>query len=312
MTGAGAATVAFAKETAFMGSLEDADADGNPEYYLPGRNVSVQNLSLQNVLRRMRTPHNVEAVDSLAGNLEGAFAVTYAMSADTHPDVRDIVFNDAGGGFVVGPAPSSRWFLGAEYLSGGATATVERELKGTIPLEYQVQYQQETNTIQETLTMGYADEENRTTITPSSIIEPTDGNDVPFHGTTLTVDAATVAKLQSATLTFSGISRFQRGPSRTPVDAVSGQPVTTLEAATIFSGEDYLDLAYGASGATTPQDQLTNVSGSLAFDVAGATVATFDLPQLKPDTYDWEDLVAGDADLTEPVTYHVNGGVTVS
>lgn len=308
MTGAGSASLAFAKESSF-GSLP-----ADPTYYLPGRNPVVQNLSLQNQLARMRTPDNAEAVDSLAGNLEGAIAVSYAMSADTHEHVQDIVFNDGGTGFDgAGHATTSRWYLGVDYMdSVSTTATAERVLKSTIPLEYQLQYQQGTNTVQETLTMGYADEEKNTAITPGSITGPTDGNDVPFHGTSLTVDGATVEKLQSAQLSFSNLSRFHRDASRTAVDAVCGPVETSLDMAAIYSTNDYLEAAYGGDGATSPQDQLASVAGELEFDVDGTSVATYTLPKLKPDSYEWADLIAGDTDLTDPVTYHVNGGVTVA
>lgn len=316
MTGAGAATVAFGKETEFLGSLEDADSDGTPEYYLPGRNVTVQDASLQNQLQRMREPHTAEAVDSLAGALDGAVAVEYAMSADTHGHVRDLVFNDAGTGFTTGHAQTSRWYLGVEYLeSTTATATAERVLKGVIPLRYVITYNRDSNTVRETLTLGYANEDKNTAVTPGTITGPTDGNDVPFHGVTLDIDATTVQKLQSATLTFDGpLARFHTGPSRTPIDAVAGAPQVSLETEAIFGsqGTSHLELAYGSTGATTTQDQLSNVAGSLAFDVAGATVATYTLPKLKPDRYEWSDLVSEGSDLTEPINWHVNGEVSIA
>lgn len=307
MTGAGSATLAFAKESSFLGSLIDSDADGTPEYYAPGRNPTVENAELSNQLTRMREAGLVEAADSLAGNLEGALSVSWTMSKDTHTHVRDIVFNDAGGGFVSGNANTSRWFLGIDYIGG----TTERVLKGCIPLTFSLSYNQ-GQPVQVSLTMGYADEVTNTSTTPSSVIGPTDGNDVPHHGTDLTVDAASVSKLQSATLTISNIARFHRGTSRKAVDAVIAAPETSLEATAIYEGSSYLELAYGASASTTPQDQLTNVAGSLAFDTGGTGIATYDLPKLKPDSYNWSDLVSADADITEPVSYHVNGGVTVA
>jgi len=308
MTGAGSASVAFVKETAFD------TLPGTPTYYLPGRNVTVSELSLDNLLQRMREPGNAEAVDSLAGNLDGAVSFDYAMSADTHGDVRDIVFNDAGSGFTSGHATTSSWYLGVEYLDSiSTTATAERHLKACIPLEYTISYEQGTNTINESMTMGYADEEFDTTLTPGFITGATARIDVPCHGSALPADASSVgARLQSATLTFQNMYRFIQGTSRTATDATLANPQATLDMASVFNTTDYLEQAYGAGGATSPQDQLTNVAGSLAFDVAGSTVATYDLPKLKPNSYNWESLVGGEDDLTDPVTYHVNGGVSVS
>lgn len=306
MTGGGSSTVAFVKADGFL------DIPGDPTYYLPGRNPVVNNLSLQNTLARLRTPDTAEAVDSLAGQLEGAFGISYAMSADRHGDVRDIVFNGGGAGFTTGRTALSRWYLGVEYLDADATSTVERVLKGTIPLEYQLSYEAQTNIIQESLTMGYADEERNTTITPSDIQGTADGQDVPFHGADLTVDSATVQKLQSATLSISNISRFHRANSRTAVDAVLAAPETTLDAAAIYNTNNTLELAYGSSGASSPQNTIDSVSGALSFDVEGTTVAEYTLPKLTPESYEWADLIDAETDLTDPVSYHVNGGVTVS
>jgi len=305
MTGAASSTVVLAREASFLGSLVD---DGDPDYYLPGRNPTLEEISIANALQRMDDPNAVEAVDSVAGNFEGALSATWTMSADTHADVRETIFNDAGGGFVAGAAASARWYTGVDHLNG----TAERELLGVIPLEYSVTYQQETNTIRESLTAAFADENRSASITPSNITGPTDGNDVAFHGASLSVDGATVEKLQSATLSISNIARFHRGPSRTPEDAVIAQPRTTLQAEAIFGGTDTLERAYGGAGASDPQDRLSSVSGELAFSAGGQSVAAYTLPELKPESYDWTDLVAGDADLTDPVTYHVNGGVTVA
>lgn len=308
MTGAGSAQVAFVKESSFN------TLPGAPTYYLPGRNPVVNDLSLDNVLERLREPGTEEAVDSLAGLLDGAVSISYSMSNDVHGDVRDIVFNDSGTGFTSGHATTSSWYLGVEYLdTTTTTATAERHLKACIPLEYSITYEQGTNTISESLTMGYADEELNTSLTPGSITKPSDGNDAPFHGASLTVDSNTVNRLQSATLSFSNISRYITGPSRTPVDAVLAAPTTTLDAAAVYNTNNYLELAYGSSGATTIEDSINSVSGSLVFKTAGGTtIATYTLSELKPDSYQWSDLVDAETDLTDPVSYHVNGGITIS
>lgn len=302
MTGAGSASLAFTKEDSFLSE------PGTPTYYSPGRNPSVEEASLANQLQRMREAGQVEAAESLAGNLEGALTVSWAVSADTHSHVRDIVFNDAGGGFTSGVMNTSRWYLGIDYIGG----TTERVAKGCAPLEYSLSYEDGRNTIRESVTFGYADEDSNASVTPSSVTGPTDGSDVPFHGYTLTVDGASVSKLQSATLTISNISRLQTGPSRTALDAVLAAPETSLEAAAIYEGASALELAYGSTGATSPQDSVGSVAGELALDVDGTSVATYTLPKLQPDQYNWSDLINADTDLTDPVSYHVNGGISVA
>ena len=308
MTGGGTASVAFAKESSFMGALvDDDDADSDPDYFAPGRNVQVQDVELSNALQRMREPDEVESVESIAQNLEGAFAVSAVVSADVHADVQDIIFNDAGAGFKKGLAATSRWFVGVDYYSG----TAERELLGVTPLEYRVEYQQ-GGMVRYTLTAAYADEKRATSITPANIVQATDGSSVPHHGVTLTVDAAAQTKLQSATLSISNIARFQWGSERKALDAVIAAPQSTLDAEAIFSGSSQLEIAYGAAAATTPQDSLSSVTGSLELAASTGTVATFTLAKLKPDTYNWSDLVDAENDMAESVNYHVNGGVTVA
>lgn len=311
MTGAGSATVAFAEEPSFL------TAPSDPTYVRPGRNPQVGEANLQRQLQRMRVEDEPEAVDSLAGNLEGAFSITYSMSADTHGSIRDLVFNDGGAGFVHGHANSSRWYLGVEYLdSPTTTATAERVLQGCIPLNYDISFNQGTNTIRESLSMGYADEERNTSITPGSITGPTDDSDVAFHGLDLQIDGVSVQKLQQATLSFSGpLYRFQRGTDPRPLDAILAAPSKSLQTTATFGdqGTDHLELAYGSSsGASSTQDRLDNVAATATFDVEGTTVASYSLPKVKPTQYGWSDLVNPDTDLTEPVQWHVNGQIQVS
>jgi hypothetical protein len=304
MTGAGSATAAFVKEDSFQ--TEPAD----PTYYLPGRNLTIEDIELQNLLERLRDPDAVEAIESIAGRIEGAFAANWAVSADTHEHVRDIVFNDAGTGFTSGAAATSAWYLGVDYLSG----TAQRALSGVVPTEYSLSYDGDANTITASLTALYADETKATSITPTSITGPTNDSTVPFHGWSLDVDGATVQKLQSATLSVSNIARYITGPERTPLDAVIAAPESSLSFNAVFDGPDHIDLAYGGGGTSvsSTQDTVEAVPGTLTLSQGGSPVATYSLPQIKPDSYNWSDLVNGDNDLTEDVQAHVNGGLSIA
>lgn len=303
MTGAGAASLAFVQETSFE------TLPGTPSYYAFGRNPTVTDLTLENALQRLREADAVEAVESVKQNFEGAIAVEAVVSSDVHSQVEGIVFNDSGTGFVAGRPPSATIYAGIDYLDG----TAERALSGAIPIEYAVNYEQGAMTTY-TLTMAYADESENTSLTPTSVTQASDGSSVPWHGTNLTINATSISKLQSATMTIANISRFQRGGEVKPVDIVVAQPETTLDATAIFSDpETTQDLAYGGGTVSAPQDTLSAVAGSLALtDASGSAVSTYNFSKMKVDSYTWADLIDAETDLTEPVTFNVDGGVSIT
>ena len=303
MTGSGSATVAFGKEQSFLGSLV------GPNYYLPGRNATVEEIEVQRALERLSDPDVVESVESIAGRFEGALAASWAVSADTHEHVRDIVFNDSGTGFTNGQAATSKWFIGVDHLSG----TVERVAAGVTPTEYSLSYNDEENTITANLTAIYADEEKNATITPTDIVGPATDSTVPFHGFSLDVDGASIPTVQSATLSISNIAQFITGPDATPIDAVIAEPTTDLQFSAVIDGPDLIEISYGSGGQSVDaiQDSVGAVPGSVGPTQAGSTVATYDCPRIEPDTYGWADLV-GSEPTTEEVNAHVNGGLTVS
>lgn len=307
MTGAGSGELLFAHEQSLGGQLVDSDSSGTPETYSPGRNESLTELDLNRQLQRLREAGAVESVESVAQNLEGAVAVEAIVSNDVHGQVEQHVFNDGGAGFVAGRPNTASYFVGCDFLDGTAT----RQLKGCIPLDYSLDYE-EGGMFTYTLTMGYMDEERDVTIPTGEVTRVSDGTSVPHHGITLDVDGATVSKLQSASLSISEIARFQFGASYKAEDAVIAAPTTTLDLDAIITGTSRQELAYGADAATTPQSSMSSVPATLTITVDGTTVSTYNLPAVKPDSYGWADVVAGDADTTESVSFHVNDGVSIT
>lgn len=303
----GSATVAFAHEDTFAGTLVDADADGTPEYYEPGRNLTIQNAELTNVLQDLEVPDAVEPVESLAQNLEGAFAIEGTMSADVQADLEATIFNDAGTAFTHGLALTSRWFLGIDHWS----ETAERELFGVTPIDYSIQWN-EGSPPTWSLTCVYSHEEYGTVITPSSITAATDGSTVAGHGVELTLDASVEAEVQSCNLSISNIARFERGPPRRPLNAIIAGPKTTLDATVLFRDSSHIETAYGLAAATEPQDSVDSISGSLSFSAAAGAVSDYSLPKLAPETYNWSDILTTDSSLAEQLNFRVNGGVSVA
>lgn len=306
MTGAGAATVAYTPESSFLGG-----PSGTPTYYLPGSNTLVETASIDNFLTRIREPNTRESVRSVAQSLEGGLTVSFNLGTGdsaSRADFHDLIFNatDGSGNDTLDSSlpPSAEWYLGTDYESGGTISTAERVAKGWVCVQATVAYTQ-GDLVRVTLDGVYGDESYNTSITPGTIVSP--GDEADFHEVTLTLDSTTQSKLQSATLTFDDLARFERGTSRQPIAAVAGPSPVTLDAQAIFTEVDQVELAYGGSGNTSVQDSLTGVSGSLTVSPEGTTAADYRFSGLKPATYEWSDLVNADESMTEPVTFQNNG-----
>lgn len=297
MTGGGTGEVAAVVEDELLSEPDE------PEYFQPGRDITVDDAELSNTLERLRLPDQAESVESIAGRLEGSFSASWAMSADNAADALGLVFNATDPlAFTGGRATTSSWYLGVDYLSG----TAERNLQGVLPTEYTLEWDNEENTVTESITALYADEEFDTSITPTDINRTASGEAVPFHGASLDINTVAQTKLQSITLSISDIARYQWGASRYPLDAVINDPQTTIDVEAVFSEEDQLAAAYGETDATSPQDSIDEVSATLDLSVAGQSAADWSLSAGKPDTYNWANL-AGTDDTTESLSMQING-----
>jgi hypothetical protein len=308
MTGAGSATLAFGLESSFLGSIS-----GAPDYYAFGRDPTEQDVSLDNQLQRLHEPDSVWSVESVKENFEGAFGVKAVVNAATFPNVEDLVFNGTDGSgnkiIVSGRPQSATIYVGVDYLDG----TTERALEGFIPTEFTIDYS-EDDQVRYTLTGIYAQETTATSITPSNITSASTGGTAASHDFDLSIDTTSISKLQSASLTISNIARFQRDGGPTPADIVVAQPEALLQSTAIITGPSRLERALGSAGATTTEDRIGGVAATVSIDNDGTKVSDYNFATVKPTTYGWQDVVAGDSDTTETVEWHVDGenAVTVS
>jgi len=302
MTGAGSATAAFALEESYGGPLVDEDSDGTPEWYQPGVNVTVGDLSVENALERIRYPNDPTPAGSREGDFEGAANVSFTLTDDNW---HDLVFADGGTALPNSPmlAPSSTWYFAVEMPDG---TVEERTPTGAIVTEAAINYQQ-GGEITVDLTMVYGDEpDDVTTPADADIQQPTDDQVFTWHGTTLDVNGVGQSIMQSATLSLSGLARFRRGQSRHPFDAVVGAVEPSLSSDATFTESDQQQLAYGGSSATSPQETIDKTTGTLTFENGNGTTIGYNLSGLQPTSYSWSDLVAPDSDLSEPIDYHVS------
>jgi hypothetical protein len=298
MTGAGAGSIAWAAETSYLGGVS-----GTPTYYEPGTNVQVNTAELSRNLLAILAPGDVEAQEYLAQNLEGQLDVSFILKND---DFHRLIFNDGFTGFTSGLANSAEWYLGVDYNGG----TTERQIKGWAPASANIEYSGSTETVRVTLSGAYGDEEQNTSLTPGSVQSA--GDEVPGFGTTLSIAGSDVGeRLQSATLSFENIARLQTGASQKPIEAVQGNVQTSIDMSAIYTGPELYERALGSSGATTVQEDVDNVSGTVTFDAAGTTIADYSLSTVAPETYDWQDLINNEADLNESINFR-GAGVTGS
>jgi hypothetical protein len=298
VTGAGSARVAFAVEDSFR------TLPGTPTWTQPGENVSVGSASLENALQRARQPDDPRPDGSYAGNVEGAYNVSFEM---TDTAFHDLIFPDGTGlASSAALAPSATWFIESQLPDG---TTEQRFLSGAVVESVSISYNQgEAVTVD--LTIIYADEPEvggtyGDAPADGAIDQPTKDDIATFSGVSLDINGVAVEKLQSASLDISGMARFRRGQSRFAVDAVVGAYEPTLSVEAILSGDQNRTLAYGSSTATEPLDTIDESSGELSISNRNGTLVTYTLSGLQPNTFDYADLVSPDADVTDPTDFQV-------
>jgi len=294
---AGSAEVAFAVEDTFA-TLPDV-----PSWIQPGLDIEVGSASLERALTRARNPDDPRPIGSREGNREVALTITFSL---TDADFHDLVFANTGTSLATGAslAPTATWYLSSDVIGN----TEERFIQGAAVESVTWNYSQgEDVTVELTIIGGQeiGGEDGNAPATPGSIDQPTKGEKVTFAGTDFQLDAASVSKLQSLSLSVSGMARFRRGQQQEPVDAVVGayEPSLTLEA--ILEDSTRRELAYGSSGATQPADEIDTTPATLTFDNPDGNVATYSLTSLQPTTYSWNSLVSPDTDITDPVDFHL-------
>lgn len=308
MTGGGNTQVGYLHEPAgnYMGAPTDND------YKTPGRDASLTEISFSNAVQRLYGFAQTEAVDSVATIFEGAISVDFALA---NPWWHNHLFGgaptDGGEGSApysytwsmgTGQVQSSRWFAGVDYFGG----TAERELKGVVFGGLTVTCNVgEVPRVQ--LTGFYGDETKNTSLTPGN--QPQEQADpLVFHGGTLEIPTSTsFAKIQSATLNVATGARPQRGWQRAPVDAVMGAVETSLDVSKIVTGTNELELAYGGSTEPASGDVAEAATGKLEFASSGDTLMRYDLSDITPDEYDWPDFGNPETDVTEDITFAVEG-----
>jgi len=305
MTGGGSGQLVAAGEQDFMGSLVTGGDGGGADLFRLGRNPTITELSLSNQLQEMREGDEAWAVEDVKQNFEGAISVEAAVSEDVHAKIENQLVLNAADTIETGLSTSGRIFAGVDYFSGTAT----EEYLGCIPLSYDINYEQGSN-VTYSLSMAYADQKPDPSTDLTTATEVTDGSTVAFHGFDLSLDGTTVVDLQSSTLSLSDLARFHRGTSPTPTRGVTAAPSAELTANALFTDPTRLDLARGKTDGPPP-DRLDSVAGTITLTGPGGTLRTYNLQNVKPDTHNWNEIVATE-DANDETTFSVTGTPAVT
>lgn len=299
MTGAGSGTVCYALEESYGGPLVDEDGDGTVEWYQPGIDVTVGDLSVEQALERSRHPNDPTPAGSREGNWEGAASVSFTL---TDTNWHDLVFADGGTALPHSPmaAPSSTWYFAVEMPDG---TTETRTPTGAIVQDATINYEQGSDVTVE-LTMLYGDEPSDVTApAEADIKQPSDTDAFAWHGTTFQVDGLNQPLMSSATLSLSGLARFRRGQDRHPYDAVVDAMEPSFSTDAVFTERDQLALAVdNTAGSDGP---VGKVPATLSFENGQGVTISYTLTDCQPTSYSWSNLV-GAEDLSEPIDYHVS------
>lgn len=294
MTGSGSATVAVAPEDSY-GTLP-----ADPAWYQPGMDVTVGDLSVDQALERSRQPDDPTPAGSRPGNWEGAMSVSFSL---TDASWHDLVFADGGTALPNSPmrAPSATWYIAVEMPDGTVQS---RTPTGAIVQEATVSYEQGSNITAE-LTILYGDEPDDVTApVDGDITKPSDEDVYSWHGATFQVDGLNQPLMQSTTLSLSGLARFRRGQGRHPYDAVVDAIEPSFSTDATFTERDQLTLAVDDTAGTS--GPVGKVPATFALENGQGDTIEYSLSDCQPTSYSWSDLVAPDADLGEPIDYHVS------
>lgn len=290
-------TIAYTQEPGY------AEAPGGTDttYDIPGADITVSEVSLDNAAERIRTPGIANAYDTVFQEFEGSISVEGTLTSGNTGWLQNVFATSSSPySFQTGTASSARWYIGADPGAG----TAERELMGVIIPEASLSCEQ-GETVSFELTCVYGDETKNTSLTQGSPIQPT-GDPMVFHGGDLQVDGTSLALMQSATLSLNSQARLQRGWNRHPEDAVMGPQETELELERVFKQDDSIaGVGYGSSSSTAPTDNPDSASATLTFSAPSGTI-TANLGGCTANEYSWSNAGAIDEDMMEGTTLYVN------
>jgi len=294
MTTAGTASVAFAAEQDFNGSLPST-----PNWFQPGVDISVTGPTIDRTQEPVRQPDQATPAAHRPGRFNGSATVEFALAGSAH-DWEQFVFHGSGGGLPVngGPAPSFKIFFGTEFLDGTATDFVA---SGAIVTEFELSVEEDGD-VTVSLTIEFARKDDPG-LAPADadITVPSAEAVFPYHGGSVTAGGVQQANLNSATITVSSLHRLRYGLDQVATGGVVGGVEVEADTEAVYTEQDQLNLATTGTSGGSLVDEAPDVVVELSN--ANGTSKTYTVTGARPDTHEWSSLVDPGDDLVESVTY---------
>jgi len=294
MTGAGSAEVAFRLESEYL-------SPGTGDWYQPGMNISVGDLSIENNQQRNRQPDDPTPDGSRAGNFRGSASVEFDLTDDNWHDLLPLDGNTLSGDRKI--APSAEWYFSVDAVDdAGASFSEHITAAGAAVTDAEINWSQ-GEAVSISLTIGFGSVSGNS---PDTIVQPSNADIYTHHGTTISVGTREQSGAQSATLSLSGLARPQEQQDREPLRYVVGAIEPSFSTDALFTESDQLEAALGGSTTSVADTIAGEASGAFEHQNGNGDTITYGLTQLDPQTYSWAALVDPGTDLTEPVDYHVS------
>lgn len=286
------AKVAFREES-------DFETAGTGDWIQPGTDVSVSSIQIDNQLQRVRQPDKSRPAGSRPGNARLSANVEFTVTDDKWVSLLPQSGGVVGG---TGLSPTAEWHFDSDILDASLAAGTEGvTLKGTAVEQADVQIQ-EDGPVTVSLSLRSSDLSGNT---PPTIVQPSPADEFLGHGAVLTVNSVVQIGLSSATLSLSGLAERATEPGRTARAFYVGAVEPSLQATTDTTELDQLQLAAGGS-TTSISDTLTGpVTGSISIENRSAITQSWELSDLQPSTFSFEQVVEPTELLGESVDYQV-------
>lgn len=297
MPQAGNARVAYRVEDGFL------DPDTEADWKQPGVNISVNDLSIDNELERVRQPDDATPIGSREGNVLLQASVEFVLTDDNW--AVDLLPLDggtlSGSGRVV---PTAEWVFEVEYLDADTTIDDETvTLAGAAVQEATVSYSDgEFVSVELTLIGGGL---SGNAPSAGGIIQPDDDDVFTQHSVDISVGGRDAEVIQSATLSLNNLAERSEQQERTPRAMVTGAIEAEWETEAVFAEPDQLELATGDTTASIGDMIDGESSAEYHFENGLSDTVEFDLTDVQPANYEWSGLVDPEDELTEPITWHV-------